>query len=125
MVVWAHGPTEQTTSRMPDEYIRILGLPLDSNLAWQTHGCDARGVGHGRVGVAGDCEWMRAGVGFRCMGWQASFEEGLGVNDLIVLTHLHEPAILFTLEERYMADIIYTYTGPILLAINPFWRVPL
>lgn len=55
----------------------------------------------------------------------ASVEEGPGVADLIVLTHLHEPAILFTLEERYMIDIIYTYTGPILLAINPFWRVPL
>eukprot|EP00611_Tribonema_gayanum_P031887 TRINITY_DN9340_c0_g1_i1.p1 TRINITY_DN9340_c0_g1~~TRINITY_DN9340_c0_g1_i1.p1 ORF type:complete len:1500 (-),score=485.70 TRINITY_DN9340_c0_g1_i1:137-4636(-) len=56
---------------------------------------------------------------------QASVEEGAAVDDLIVLTHLHEPAILFTLEERYDQDIIYTYTGPILLAINPFWRVPL
>ncbi|KAG5188336.1 myosin-like protein, partial [Tribonema minus] len=56
---------------------------------------------------------------------QASVEEGAAVDDLIVLTHLHEPAILFTLEERYGQDIIYTYTGPILLAINPFWRVPL
>ncbi|CAM9224876.1 unnamed protein product [Chrysoparadoxa australica] len=56
---------------------------------------------------------------------QAGVEEGADVDDLIVLTHLHEPAILFTLHERYKADIIYTYTGPILLAINPFWRVPL
>lgn len=56
---------------------------------------------------------------------QASMEEGPGVEDLIVLTHLHEPAILYSLEERYNIDIIYTYTGPILLAINPFWRVPL
>lgn len=47
------------------------------------------------------------------------------MDDLIVLTHLHEPAILFTLQERYLVDTIYTYTGPILLAINPFWRVPL
>jgi myosin heavy subunit len=28
-------------------------------------------------------------------------------------------------QERYNENIIYTYTGPILLAINPFWRVPL
>ncbi|CAM9626880.1 unnamed protein product, partial [Discosporangium mesarthrocarpum] len=55
----------------------------------------------------------------------ASVEEGPGVSDLIVLTHLHEPAILHTLKERYREDTIYTYTGPILLAINPFWRVPL
>lgn len=56
---------------------------------------------------------------------QASIEEGPEVDDLIVLTHLHEPAILYSLEERYNKDVIYTYTGPILLAINPFWRVPL
>lgn len=61
--------------------------------------------------------------GMRCV--QASIEEGPGVDDLIVLTHLHEPAILYTLHQRYIEDVIYTYTGPILLAINPFWRVPL
>lgn len=61
----------------------------------------------------------------RARGEQASIEEGPGVDDLIVLTHLHEPAILYTLHQRYIEDVIYTYTGPILLAINPFWRVPL
>lgn len=43
-----------------------------------------------------------------------------GVDDLIELTHLHEPAILHALRLRYDADIIYTSTGPILIAINPF-----
>jgi len=43
-----------------------------------------------------------------------------GVNDLIGLTHLHEPAILHALRLRYDANIIYTATGPILIAINPF-----
>jgi hypothetical protein len=43
-----------------------------------------------------------------------------GVDDLIGLTHLHEPAILHALRLRYDVDIIYTNTGPILLAINPF-----
>ena len=46
-----------------------------------------------------------------------------GVDDLIGLTHLHEPAILHALRLRYNADIIYTSTGPILLAINPFKRM--
>ena len=41
-------------------------------------------------------------------------------DDLIGLTHLHEPAILHALRLRYDADVIYTSTGPILLAINPF-----
>lgn len=43
-----------------------------------------------------------------------------GVDDLIELTHLHEPAILHALRLRYDADVIYTATGPILIAVNPF-----
>mmetsp|Transcript_41938 Transcript_41938/g.82218 ORF Transcript_41938/g.82218 Transcript_41938/m.82218 type:complete len:2007 (+) Transcript_41938:318-6338(+) len=43
-----------------------------------------------------------------------------GVDDLISLTHLHEPAILHALRVRYANDVIYTATGPILIAVNPF-----
>lgn len=46
-----------------------------------------------------------------------------GVDDLIGLTHLHEPAILHALRLRYNADIIYTSTGPILIAVNPFKKM--
>jgi hypothetical protein len=48
-----------------------------------------------------------------------------GVDDLIGLPHLHEPAILHALRLRYDSDIIYTSTGPILIAINPFKTMPL
>lgn len=48
-----------------------------------------------------------------------------GVDDLIGLTHLHEPAILHALRLRYDSDIIYTSTGPILIAVNPFKEMPL
>ena len=47
-----------------------------------------------------------------------------GVDDLIGLTHLHEPAILHALRLRYDSDVIYTSTGPILIAINPFKSMP-
>lgn len=43
-----------------------------------------------------------------------------GADDLIELTHLHESAILHALELRYDTDMIYTVTGPILIAPNPF-----
>ena len=43
-------------------------------------------------------------------------------DDLITLTHLHEPALVSCLRQRYEVDRIYTATGPILLAINPFRR---
>ena len=53
-----------------------------------------------------------------------SREEPIGlVNDLIHLTHLHEPAILHSLRLRYDGDVIYTSTGPILIAINPFKKM--
>lgn len=50
--------------------------------------------------------------------------EGQAEN-LIKLPFLNEPAILHCLQERYEAGLIYTYTGPILIAVNPFKRVNL
>mmetsp|Transcript_2128 Transcript_2128/g.2211 ORF Transcript_2128/g.2211 Transcript_2128/m.2211 type:complete len:1613 (+) Transcript_2128:69-4907(+) len=47
------------------------------------------------------------------------------VENLINLPHLHEPAILYSLQIRYSRDEIYTYTGPILIAVNPFKRLAL
>ncbi len=56
---------------------------------------------------------------------QYNVEEGHKVHDLTQLTYLHEPAILHSLCERYKHKSIYTYTGPILLAVNPFQKVDL
>ena len=51
--------------------------------------------------------------------------EASEVENLINLPFLHEPAILYCLELRYYRSQIYTYTGPILIAVNPFKRVDL
>lgn len=52
--------------------------------------------------------------------------EGVGYpNDLITLTHLHEPAVVHCLQKRYEKDEIYTATGPILIALNPFKKCPM
>ena len=51
-------------------------------------------------------------------------EEGLD-NDLITLPHLHEPAILHALSDRFFRGKIYTWTGPVLIAVNPFQRLQL
>jgi len=45
---------------------------------------------------------------------------GMPPGDLVEMTHLHEPAIVHALRTRYRKDIIYTNTGAILLALNPF-----
>ena len=41
-------------------------------------------------------------------------------DDLITLTHLHEPVVVYCLQQRYNQDQIYTNTGQVLLALNPF-----
>ena len=41
-------------------------------------------------------------------------------DDLISLSHLHEPAVVECLQQRYWGESIYTCTGPVLLALNPF-----
>ncbi|ESQ50397.1 hypothetical protein EUTSA_v10001881mg [Eutrema salsugineum] len=43
-----------------------------------------------------------------------------GVNDMTTLAYLHEPGVLQNLKSRYYIDEIYTYTGDILIAVNPF-----
>ncbi|TDH65436.1 hypothetical protein CCR75_008602 [Bremia lactucae] len=47
------------------------------------------------------------------------------VQDLTKLVHLHEPAILHVLERRFFHNDIYTSTGQILVAMNPFRRLAL
>lgn len=46
------------------------------------------------------------------------------LDDLTQLTHLHEPALLHALDCRFALDRIYTLTGPILIAVNPFKSLP-
>jgi myosin-5 len=46
--------------------------------------------------------------------------EGIPPDDLTSLTHLHEPSVVYCLQQHYQQDGIYTYTGQILLALNPF-----
>lgn len=55
---------------------------------------------------------------------EAEIKEGSDA-DMISLPHLHEPAILHAVSERYFRGEIYTWTGPVLIAVNPFQRLPL
>lgn len=48
-----------------------------------------------------------------------------GVDDLMQLSYLNEPSVLYNLQYRYNQDMIYTKAGPVLVAINPFKKVSL
>jgi len=45
--------------------------------------------------------------------------------DMTNLTQLNEPEIISCLLQRYQSNLIYTSTGPILLAINPCKELPI
>jgi hypothetical protein len=42
------------------------------------------------------------------------------LQDMTRLSYLHEPGVLWNIKNRYIYDDIYTYTGSILIAVNPF-----
>jgi len=44
--------------------------------------------------------------------------------DLALLSLLHEPELLHALQARFQVGIVYTFTGPMLLAVNPFQSLP-
>ncbi|XP_019266822.1 PREDICTED: myosin-1-like [Nicotiana attenuata] len=48
-----------------------------------------------------------------------------GVDDLMQLSYLNEPSVLYNLQYRYNRDMIYTKAGPVLVAVNPFKKVSL
>ncbi|KAJ3132722.1 Myosin type-2 heavy chain 1 [Physocladia obscura] len=47
------------------------------------------------------------------------------VNDLSLLSYLHEPAVFWGIKNRFGAGEIYTYSGMVLIAMNPFQDVDL
>lgn len=51
--------------------------------------------------------------------------DGATANDHCALIHLNEPCILENTRLRYDKGEIYTYTGKILVALNPFGDLPL
>ncbi|XP_010005720.1 PREDICTED: myosin-3-like [Chaetura pelagica] len=46
------------------------------------------------------------------------------IEDMAMMTHLHEPAVLYNLKERYAAWMIYTYSVLFCVTVNPYKWLP-
>ncbi|KAJ8793744.1 hypothetical protein J1605_003555 [Eschrichtius robustus] len=46
------------------------------------------------------------------------------IEDMAMMTHLHEPGVLYNLKERYTAWMIYTYSGLFCVTVNPYKWLP-
>nr|XP_009475946.1 PREDICTED: myosin-3-like [Pelecanus crispus] len=46
------------------------------------------------------------------------------IKDMAMMTHLHEPAVLYNLKEHYAAWMIYTYSGLFCVTVNPYKWLP-
>eukprot|EP01084_Bolivina_argentea_P143411 251850_1 len=47
-----------------------------------------------------------------------------GVHDMVNMGKLHEPGILYNLRKRHRCALPYTYTGRIVIAVNPYRWLP-
>jgi myosin-5 len=84
----------------------------------------ARGVVK-RVDESADAIDVEDGLGrrMRAKASAALLRDAVTQEDMVKLNHLHEPGVLDNLRRRYAMDDIYTYTGSILIAVNPFKEV--
>ncbi|KAK5727106.1 class II myosin [Elasticomyces elasticus] len=46
-------------------------------------------------------------------------------DDMAELTHLNEASVVYNLQQRYQADLIYTYSGLFLVTVNPYAPLPI
>ncbi|CAI5506529.1 unnamed protein product [Closterium sp. Naga37s-1] len=95
----------------------------DPEVAWE-EGCVVEDLGEGKLAVKIDNpakpDLWEVHASLCCM----REPEGQLLDDMVRLTCLHEPGVLSNLCRRYRANLIYTYTGSILIALNPFVRIP-
>lgn len=47
-----------------------------------------------------------------------------GVEDMVLLSKVQEQQITDNLKKRIMADLMFTYIGPTLVAVNPYKKMP-
>ena len=56
--------------------------------------------------------------------WQSRNVKQSGVDDMVLLPKIQETSIVDNLKKRLMDDVIYTYIGPVLIAVNPYKMLP-
>ena len=89
-----------------DVRVRVDGVPEDEGMA---EGGEERVIGESAL----------ADAGLEALPLQNDDAGAEGVQDMARLNYLHEAALLYNLRTRHANDLPYTFTGDIVLAVNP------
>lgn len=54
----------------------------------------------------------------------SSKKDANSIEDMVLISKVTDPTITENLKKRYLADSIYTYIGPTLVAVNPYKKLP-
>ncbi|TPX34504.1 hypothetical protein SmJEL517_g02861 [Synchytrium microbalum] len=56
--------------------------------------------------------------------WTAKKDGANGIEDMVLLSKVTDDQIVENLRKRSMADLMFTYIGPVLVAVNPYKKLP-
>ncbi|PWV19737.1 putative myosin heavy chain [Trypanosoma cruzi] len=75
-----------------------------------------------RVGRGGALDGSRIQVDLKCVRRYSYEGSPLDLNDFSTLTEPSDAVLLYALQQRYFGGLHYTFTGRVLLALNPYQR---
>lgn len=116
--------TKPAVSTMATEKNITMGSKVwieDSEMAWVE--AEVVGIVNGQIKVVTGKGTMLCTSIFKVHPRDPDAKHG-GVDDMTKLAYLNEPGVLYNLARRYELNDIYTYTGSILIAVNPFTNLP-
>ena len=104
------------------QYDRLVWIPNKSkNTKWYTGKLLSQN--DTKVIVYNEEQQKEEEVEWDCLLWRKHYE--IIPENLINLTYLHEPSLYYSLKQRFLNNKIYTKTGRILVAINPYDYLPI
>eukprot|EP00904_Undaria_pinnatifida_P004940 jgi/Undpi1/1576/HiC_scaffold_11.g04966.m1 len=116
------GADRQRTLDMDPEAVSHVWIP-DRQDVWRLARLGRLTKEYATVSIPGICDESFEVPRANTRAWDPS--HSLYLEDAAKLNSLHEAALLSLLHTRFANDDIYTYTGDVLISVNPYKTIPL